>query len=292
MDVDELELWEVNPAAIEQIYTTRDNYQVEDVGNGNICYIFFSSHSLYYPNTVEEFDKKVVTKDKFEWKKIAHSKQVFAKAGRIIYLRDIYKLLYAKGINSTADDIDKTSQLLRELTKGYEENIVAVGSCAGGYAALLLGTLINAKQIFCFSGTVDIYQMPNVKKYFDMKVKGGLEEYKYANICDILRRSKSQIYYFHPEYCEVDKAWANRIEEVDTVKRFAFNQRNHAATMMHENMRYIICKDSEYMTRLHQKYAGTIINFVAFFFKTAPVATWIPSGFREFSQMVKRRLNK
>lgn len=290
MDVNELEFWEVDPEAIEQIYTTRDNYQVEEVGNGNICYIFFSSHSLYYPNTIEEFDKEVVKKDKFEWKKMAHSKQVLARAGRIIYLRDIYKVLYAKGINSTADDVDKTAQLLRELTKGYEGNVVVVGSCGGGYAALLFGSLINAKQIFCFSGPADISQAPTVKKYFDKKVEGGLASYKYANICDVLRQSQSQMYYFYPAYGEVDLTWVERMMDVDTVKKFAFNQHNHAATMMHENMRYIICKDSDYMARLHQRYAGTIINFITFFFKTTPVTTWIPSGFREFSQMMKRRL--
>ncbi len=53
--------------AIFQEYL-KDNYFIEgDINTANTVYIYFSSNALYYPNTLECFDTKIVKNNRYEW---------------------------------------------------------------------------------------------------------------------------------------------------------------------------------------------------------------------------------
>ena len=51
--------------------------------------------------------------------------------------------------------MDTLLELLRMLTVGHE--IITIGSSGGGYAATVVGMMLNAKTVYCFSGYFDLW---------------------------------------------------------------------------------------------------------------------------------------
>lgn len=98
---------------------------------------FFSGNGLYYPNTISSFCKTVVEQNRYEWWNVGHSEEIVKQAGKIIYVRDVYKQFYVKGINVEINCIDKLCELLKELTMGMR--VVTCGNSAGGYIAVIVG---------------------------------------------------------------------------------------------------------------------------------------------------------
>lgn len=65
---------------IFEAYSNLQNYKVLNFDRqGEYCYIFFTSHGLFFPTTISEFKKEVVEKDKFEmdeyWKRTKTSRK-------------------------------------------------------------------------------------------------------------------------------------------------------------------------------------------------------------------------
>ena len=105
---------------------------------------------MYFPNEEAEFFDKIIKNNRYEWQNISNDKVFEKKAGKIILVRDVHKQWYVEGISEEYNSVDKTVQLLKSLTDGYE--IVTVGNSAGGYAAVLFGCLLNAEKVFTRSG--------------------------------------------------------------------------------------------------------------------------------------------
>lgn len=128
--MDDFDIRDSHNEVVLQVYQG-DNYQCIETGiKSDLCYIFFSSHGLYYPNTRDVFEEQMLKKDRYEWKWVANHSPVIRSAGKIIYVRDIYKEWYSRGINSRINTIDKVLDLLREVTDGWR--VVTAGSSGGG----------------------------------------------------------------------------------------------------------------------------------------------------------------
>ncbi len=283
----DLRLWEPDNELLTEWYH-KDNILVKDIGRGDKCYIFFASNDIYYPNTVEMFTDRIVNKDRFEWANMSASREIMADAGRFIFVRDLYKQWYITGVNNKTDTHDKLIDRLRDLSDGFR--MITVGSSAGGYMAALAGALLNAEACFDFSGQI---VLDSVRTDFCRRMRGCRpEELKYYDLKSVIPGSTCLFYYFYPEYNERDKAIYASIAEYENVYGFGFNQKNHAATMMAGNMRFIVPRDRKYMLKLYKRYKDRVINNILFFFRTAPVYMWIPIGFREAGMFVKRRLGK
>ena len=281
----DLRLWEPRNELLEEWYN-KDNILVRDTCRGDKCYIFFSSNDIYFPNTVESFTDRIVNKDRFEWTNMASSREIMADAGRMIFVRDIYKQWYITGVNDRIDTHDKLIDRLRELTDGYR--VITVGSSAGGYIAALTGAVLDAEACFDFSGQI---VLDSLEHDFCLRMMGSEpEDLKYYDLKPIIAGSSCIFYYFYPVYNDEDKAIYESVADYDNVYGFGFNQKNHAATMMAGNMRFIVCRDKDCMMRLYERYKGRIINNIFFFFRTAPVYMWIPIGLREAKMFIKRRL--
>ena len=50
---------ENDDALIRKVYETTENFYVENVSSNGDVYIFFSSHGLYFPTTIDEFQNKL-----------------------------------------------------------------------------------------------------------------------------------------------------------------------------------------------------------------------------------------
>ena len=144
-------VFQVDSDIVQQIYVKRDNFLIEydDKGDKNWCAIYFCSNDIYYPNTEEIFRKRIVEKNFFEW---YHSR--INRAYKHIFVRDVFKQWYLTGINARINTPEKLTEFLRKETEGY--NIVTVGSSAGGYAAILHGSLLNAKYVLAFNPQFEI----------------------------------------------------------------------------------------------------------------------------------------
>lgn len=126
-----------------------DNYLIveEKVKDNDevICAVYFSSNYIYYPNNDENVQKSILDKNRFEWWNLRHP-----KANKHIFIRDVYKQWYLHGINNELNSIEKLASFLKEETKGYTSYFI--GSSAGGYAAVLLGAMVNADRVYNFNG--------------------------------------------------------------------------------------------------------------------------------------------
>ncbi len=115
-----------------------ENIKVVDLENETgLCYIFFSDNGLYNPNYRDDFEENIIKKNYFEWENICKSRKIRKIAQRIIYVRDIWKSWYVRGINRKLDTVYKLIDALKELTDGYR--VITVGNSAGGYMATLAG---------------------------------------------------------------------------------------------------------------------------------------------------------
>jgi len=137
---------------IDDLYQ-QDNYFEELIDiNKKVCFIFFSSNGIYYPDTKETFEKAIIQKNRYEWINMSKDRRVKAIAGKFIFVRDIYKSWYVKGVNSRLNSVDALVNYLRERVKGYQ--VITVGNSAGGYAAALFGALLGADRALSWGGAV------------------------------------------------------------------------------------------------------------------------------------------
>lgn len=193
-DMNEEFIFDDNNPYMRKQYESAENYKVDEIGNGNICYIFFSSNGLVAPATKKEFIETIVYKDRYEWKHVAHSKDILAKAGKIIYIRDISRQFYVLGINKRVNSIDKLCRLLAELTEGMR--VVTCGTSSGGYMAVIAGIYLKAECIFSFGGQWSLSEKDR-RLFLLEKHKNDKEKSKYYDITHLLDNNQSPIMYFY-----------------------------------------------------------------------------------------------
>lgn len=146
-------LGNINSKYLYPIWEERDNYEiVKYSNNSNLCFVYFSSNGVYFPNEVDVFNKMIINENRFEWKHLNNT--VNSKIGKAIFIRDVFKNFYITGINSNINSIDNLLDFLRKETEGYD--VYTIGSSAGGYMAMLAGSLLQVKRIYSFSGQFDI----------------------------------------------------------------------------------------------------------------------------------------
>lgn len=63
-------MYEIFESQVDNIEISREynylrNYKIEEI-NGGHCWIFFTSHGLYFPTTMDEFKEQVISNDKYE----------------------------------------------------------------------------------------------------------------------------------------------------------------------------------------------------------------------------------
>lgn len=138
-------MFQIDSSVVKDVYTNATNYHIDydDSCSEYICAIYFSSNDIYYPNQEDIFRKRIIEKNFFEW---YHTR---IRAHKHIFLRDVFKQWYLEGINAKLNTPEKVADWLEHETTGYR--VVTVGSSAGGYAAVLYGSLLNAERVIAFN---------------------------------------------------------------------------------------------------------------------------------------------
>jgi pimeloyl-ACP methyl ester carboxylesterase len=71
---------------------------------------------------------------------------------RRLFARDVRQVWYQHGVSSFGDTIEEVAESLRVVQDAVgARRLVAVGHSAGGYAALMLGTLLGAERVVAFT---------------------------------------------------------------------------------------------------------------------------------------------
>jgi len=269
MSESDFSIWdEKTNKLVRKIWTERQNYEVCINNNDDRrCFIFFSSHGVYCPNTEEDFYNTIVVKDRYEWRGVCKHRKFDQRIGKIIYIRDVFKMWYVTGINQEYDSLDKVIELLLKETSGYD--VYTVGNSGGGYAAIIAGIKLNAKGIYSFSGQFTITDQlewaPLLNQY-----KEDITKSQYYDLDKYIENSDSPIYHFFPVDAEYDLSQYNYIKNrFDNIYCFAFNQKDHGNTVTPSNYTYLFECSRNKLIRYCNLYKERKINKWLFLINTA-----------------------
>jgi len=222
------------------------------------CAVYFSSNNIYYPNTKAVFEKDIITKNKFEWYGLR-----IKKAVKHIFIRDIQKQWYLKGINAEIDSIEKLADFLKKETKGYK--IIMMGSSSGGFASTLLGSLLKVESVISFNGQFQVLDLlktssesidpilfrerdnPNINRYFSIK--------PYIN-------NPERIYYLYSTKSAWDIVNKKHIEDVG-ISIISFTTKNHGIPFVKSALPYVLNAPQEELNKMN----GKTYNPLLFSFK-------------------------
>lgn len=199
-----------------------DNYLVVTDGPDNgWCCVYFSSNSIYFPSDEETFEREILKKNRFEFYGTR-----LCQCSKHIFLRDIHKQWYLRGINSDYDSIEKLAGFLKKETDGYR--VITIGSSAGGYAAALFGTLIHADYAICIDAQFSLYDEAIFNHLERNPIIAELrdkEESQYFDLNNIL--GDVPVYYFQSAFSPFDQRSGAAVKGNKAIRLIPFKSTLH-----------------------------------------------------------------
>lgn len=243
MDKKEPFIFQIDSPIVLKIFDT-DNYCIEynnsDDCEKDLCVIYFSSNEIYYPNTIQAFNYAIIKRDKYEWKR-----NRFPNAGKHIFIRDIRKQWYIGGINNALDTPLKMMNFLKNETHGYK--VYTLGSSAGGYAAILFGSMLKASRVYAFNAQLNLeVTMKSSKPLTDPILFNTVEnkEYNfYFNLSNFIASGDSTDYYYFQScrsQMDLDQYTAITENAKKKLKIIRFKTSNHGFPFLRINLPNIL----------------------------------------------------
>lgn len=231
-------------------YCNESNYIIKKTDSpSNICYVFFSSNGLYKENNDAEILQSVVESKRFEWLSISSNKKIISNARKMIFVRDLRKIFYQKGINNEINSIPKLADFLNKETKGLD--VYLVGSSAGGYIALLLSSLINGvKRVYSFGGCVDLLIHSS---YYESKYCSDFD--KRYSTCKSFISQRPTIIHFYGALNSNDEHHVNIIKSLnfENIIFVPFNDTNHAVRPTGGDIIEILTCSANHLAKIKKK---------------------------------------
>ena len=271
-------------AEVFEVYSRHKNYEIINLNqNDDRCFIYFSSNAIYYPNTKEVFEDRIIKNNRFDWKK-----NIVSSARKVILIRDVFKTWYLKGVNAELNSVEKVLDFLKQETKGLR--VTCLGSSAGGYAAVLFGCLLQAERVFSFSGQFSLFhglsnEIIRREQPFLVESEEISKINKYYSLKKFISESKVPIFYFYPEGCDLDFPQAQEISDLPIVYPFAFRGIAHGQTCYPINFLDIFNKSSMELISLCQIFKDETIH--PFIFSTR-VSGWKKTILYTAEKILKR----
>jgi len=212
-----------------------DNYLIVnsevDGTDSKICAIYFSSNFIYYPNNEATFRTAIFGKNRFEWWNLRHP-----RASKHIFIRDVYKQWYLHGINEELNSIEKLGDFLKVEIEGYDSYFI--GSSAGGFASVLLGSMLKAKRIYSFNNQfflTDLLEKSNASiDPIIFRERHNESIAKFYNIKSYIT-DPSSIYYFHSTKSDWDVRQYDGVKELG-MHVIAVNTNVHGIPLLKNNL--------------------------------------------------------
>lgn len=261
MDEKEPFIFQIKSNAVLKVFEM-NNYCIEynnsDDCDTNLCVIYFSSNEIYYPNTLKSFEYSIIERDKYEWKK-----NRFANAGKHIFIRDIRKQWYIGGINSKLDTPLKLCDFIKNETEGYKT--YTIGSSAGGFAAILFGSLLKVNRVYAFNAQLNLNLIIDNSSYLVDPIlfeKVNDDQLKhYFDLSDFINESV-EYYYFQSCYSKMDVLQYESIsaQAKRNLNVIRFKTSNHGFPFLRINLPYIFAFDKNNLDAL----LGKNLNLIFF----------------------------
>lgn len=230
------------------------NYKIKELNcQSNVCIVFFSSNVVYYPDEAIAYKKQIIEQDRYEWERMVEkSNALQAYIKKAIFLRDVYKSWYFCGVNEEIDDLRKLIALIGKEAKGPK--LITVGSSAGGYAAILVGTVLGAHRIIASSPQISLDKYYNTSKTNTIISQLDLEDWrrKYIDISDLINEESQRLVCLFPSRFEVDNL-QDQLVKSERVKKIHIKSNQHGRTVINETWTVLLTKEYEWFTDLPEK---------------------------------------
>ena len=162
-----------------------------------------------------------------------------------LFVRDFNQSWYHRGMPGYGDSLVSVSESLRKMLADHElDRLVVAGASAGGYAALVFGTLLQADTVLCFSP----------QTILDLEVLGRMGDHRWDEQLkpliaqDALDRGWADLRtalppahdgrtcyrVFFDDSAAADRAHAERLLEVPGMRLYRFGRGDH---MLVRNLR-------------------------------------------------------
>ncbi|WP_209402383.1 hypothetical protein [Pseudozobellia sp. WGM2] len=251
MDVKTPYVFQVDSEIVQEVYQHRDNYKIvfdKHASERSTVAIYFSSNDIYYPNEELVFKQRIVEKDAFEW----YGTRI-KNAYKHIFIRDVFKQWYLKGINKELDSIEKVASFLRKETQGC--HIVALGSSSGGFAAVLFGSLLGAKKIVSFNGQFEVHSLLKTSKPSTDPILFRNKDTALAKQYDIkpLINPESNIYYFYSNASPWDITQREHVSDLNTLQVIEFKTGHHGIPFLKRALPKVINLSDDRLKELSQR---------------------------------------
>ncbi len=250
IELDDTFVFQADSDIVKSVYKNNNNYLIEYDNNQNKdhCAIYFSSNEIYFPNNEKAFSRSIIEKNKYEWFGIR-----VPYAHKHIFLRDIQKQWYLTGVNSMIDSPGKLLAFLESETSGYK--VIALGSSAGGFAAVLFGSLLKARLILSFNGQFQVSSLLKTSNesinpiLFRLHRKGKLLDY--FDLKPFLKES-TNVFYFYSNGSRWDCEQRNHIQN-ENINMIEFSTGHHGIPFLKCNLPVILRMTEEQLSNLTGK---------------------------------------
>lgn len=227
------------------------NFRIDfnPVNSIEYCVIYFSSNNIYFPNDSNTFKNNILLKDRFEW-----TNQKIRYAHKHIFIRDIKKQWYLTGINAQINSPVRLFSFLERETKNYK--IITVGSSAGGYGAILYGSMLKAFRIFAFSPQFELNSLlltsNELVDPIIFKNKFNLNLNIYYDLNPFILNAKS-IYYFCPIKSEWDYQQLTHASKMNGINIIRFKISHHGIPFLKDCLKYLFEMDEKKLYEFTRK---------------------------------------
>lgn len=128
----------------------------------------------------------------------------FPTYDKLFYI-DKKQINYHQGIENISSNIDETVEYLRKKIENYEK-VIFMGVSAGGYAALLFGSLLQVYKVIAFIPQTILYDKKYENKYKDIKLHIHKDTFYYV-FGDTSVKNKSDPHHIY--HCENIETFQN-----------------------------------------------------------------------------------
>ena len=278
-------VFQVDSDIVQRVYKNNKNYLIdynEDCTDKSTCAIYFSSNDIYYPNEEGTFEKRIVEKDFFEWYG-TRNKNVY----KHILIRDVFKQWYLSGINKEIDSPEKLIEFLLKETEGY--SVTTLGSSAGGYAAVLYGSLIKAKKAIAFNAQFEINTLlDSSNEIIDPLIfrSANSEKRKYYEVNPFVS-SDLEVFYFTSIGSKWDSEQCDYIKDVKSINVIKFKTNHHGIPFLKSALDVVLNLDSKTL----KSYTKGVNNPILFSIKMVGLFKVMVSAYEQLMKRYKRKLS-
>jgi hypothetical protein len=240
-------VFQVDSSIVKTVYHQHDNFLIEYDNSqvNDYCAIYFCSNNIYYPNTENSFKSAILEKNRYEW----YGTRV-PYAHKHIFIRDIHKQWYLTGINGDISSPELLLSFLQTETQGYK--VVTLGSSAGGFAAVLYGSLLKAHLMLRFHGQFEIRSLLKSSSELIDPILFRIDRNKrLTEFFDVkpFITDGSAIFYFYSNKSHID---CEQRKHIDGIKLnvIEFNTSHHGVPFLKCNLPVVLAKPHQELIAL------------------------------------------